>query len=131
MTLSVCLDDRNGMGFNHRRQSRDRAVLRDLAQPVYIGKYSQTLLTAENIPFLPAPEDLRLLPPEGNFFLEDRPPETVIPLARKVVIYRWNRHYPGDVYWNIDLEEQGFSLAEKTEFPGSSHKIITKEVYER
>lgn len=131
MTLSVCLDDRNGMAFNHRRQSRDRVVLRDLASPVYIDKCSEALLTAENIPFLPAPADLRHLPPEGNFFLEDRPPETVVPLARKVVIYRWNRHYPGDVYWNIDLEDRGFSLTEKTEFPGSSHKTITREVYER
>lgn len=131
MTLSVCLDDRNGLRFHHRRQSRDRAVLRDLAAPVYIDKCSEALLTAENIPFLPAPADLTLLPPEGNFFLEDRFPETVVPLARKVVIYRWNRHYPGDVYWNIDLESQGFSLREKSEFPGSSHKIITREVYER
>ena len=131
MTLSVCLDRRNGISFNHRRQSRDRAVLRDLALPVYIDNCSETLLTAENIPFLPAPADLTLLPPEGNFFLEARSPETVVPLARKVVIYRWNRHYPGDVYWNIDLEGRGFTLTEQTEFPGSSHQIITKEVYER
>lgn len=26
MRLIVCLDDKNGMAFNHRRQSRDRIV---------------------------------------------------------------------------------------------------------
>ena len=30
MTLYFCLDDRNGMLFNHRRQSRDAAVLEDI-----------------------------------------------------------------------------------------------------
>ena len=30
MTLYFCLDDHNGMLFNHRRQSRDAAVLEDM-----------------------------------------------------------------------------------------------------
>ena len=28
MTLIVCLDDKNGMAFNHRRQSQDRLLRR-------------------------------------------------------------------------------------------------------
>ena len=27
MIVMVCIDDHNGMMFNHRRQSRDRAVI--------------------------------------------------------------------------------------------------------
>ena len=30
MTIFVCIDDKNGMLFNHRRQSRDEAVLKDM-----------------------------------------------------------------------------------------------------
>ena len=30
MDVFVCLDDRGGMFFNHRRQSRDRQVIQDM-----------------------------------------------------------------------------------------------------
>lgn len=129
MTLSVCLDDRGGMLFNHRRQSRDIAVLQDLAQPVYIDAFSEKLFLSSEIPYRIAPEDLAQLPPQSVFFLENRDPETLLSLADSVVIYRWNRHYPADVRWKIDLESRGFTPAQQSEFPGKSHEIITKEVY--
>lgn len=129
MTIYVCLDDRNGMLFNHRRQSRDIAVLQDLEQPVYIDVFSEKLFLSSGIPYQSAPEDLGQLPKEGGFFLENRKPEMLLSLADKVVIYRWNRHYPGDFYWNVDLKEQGFTLESQCEFPGKSHETITREVY--
>ena len=49
----------------------------------------------------------------------------------KIVLYRWNRHYPSDVKWEPDLEGLGFALTETTEFPGTSHEKITREVYVR
>lgn len=129
MTIYVCLDDRNGMQFNHRRQSRDIAVLLDLEQPVYIDTFSEKLFLSSEIPYRLAPEELEQIPEEGGFFLEGIEPESVLPLADKVVIYRWNRHYPGDFYWNVDLNELGFTLESQSEFPGRSHETITKEVY--
>lgn len=129
MTIYVCLDDRNGMQFNRRRQSRDAAVLADLEQPVYIDAFSQKLMESAGISCVLAPEDLGQLPPESGFFLEDRTPETVLPLADKVVIYRWNRHYPADICWNADLKDWGFTLESRSEFPGKSHETITREVY--
>lgn len=129
MTLSVCLDDRDGMQFNHRRQSRDIAVLQDLAQPVSIDAFSEKLFLSSGIPYQIAPEDLTQLPPQSGFFLEDRDPETVLPSADMVVIYRWNRHYPADVHWSVNLQDWGFTLESQTEFPGKSHETIAKEVY--
>ena len=32
MKLAVCIDNGGGMIFNHRRQSRDRELIRDLAE---------------------------------------------------------------------------------------------------
>ena len=60
-------------------------------------------------------------------FVEDR---SVAPFAgrvERVVLYRWDRAYPADLYWDLSLE--GWTLARREEFPGSSHEIITKEVY--
>lgn len=129
MTIYVCLDDRDGMLFNHRRQSRDIAVLQDLGQPVYIDAFSEKLFLSSKIPYRLAPEGLEQIPEEGGFFMEDREPESVLPLADKVAIYRWNRHYPGDFYWNVDLKEWGFTMESQCEFPGKSHETITREVY--
>ena len=43
---------------------------------------------------------------------------------------RWNRAYPGDVFFPISLT-QGWTLAEKMDFPGNSHACITEEIYKK
>ena len=129
MTLYICLDDRNGLQFNKRRQSRDAAVLEDIRSrlegPLLIHPFSEKLIRQAEIPYV--------LPPEtaGDFFAEEIPGEEVLEKTKKLVIYRWNRHYPADVRWEPDLAAMGFSLRETTEFPGTSHAKITREVYER
>jgi hypothetical protein len=44
-----------------------------------------------------------------------------------VTVYRWNRHYPSDR--KLDLDLSAYKLYTNTEFAGSSHEKITKEVY--
>lgn len=128
MTLSFCLDDRGGLLFNGRRLSRDANLLADLsaAGPVTVDAFSEKLLASAGIPFLIAGEQI---PSDARFFLENRDPDTLIPLADTVVIYRWNRHYPSDVRWEKNPADFGFTLSETSEFPGKSHETITKEVY--
>lgn len=127
MTLYICLDDRNGLRFNKRRQSRDAALLEDirarLTGNLRIEPFSEKLIQEAEIPYV--------LPPERaeDIFLEDVPSEEVLSACEKVVLYRWNRHYPSDVRWDPDLEERGFTLAETGDFPGKSHETITREVY--
>ncbi len=129
MILYVCLDDRDGMLFNHRRQSRDAAVLEDIRSSIpnvlSIDTFSEKLIREAGIPWAPAEEFAE----DTHFFLEARPASQVLPLASKVVIYRWNRHYPADVRWDGDLS--GFTLESTADFPGRSHETITKEVYIR
>ena len=127
MTLYICLDDRNGLKFNKRRQSRDAAVLEDirsqLAGSLLIEPYSEKLIQEASIPYV--------LPPEtaADFFAEDVPSEEILAQTETIVIYRWNRHYPADVRWEPNLAILGFALRETTEFPGTSHEKITREVY--
>lgn len=130
MTVYVCLDDRNGMLFNKRRQSRDRAVLEDLRKAIpdvlTIDSFSEKLIQEAGISYALAGEDI---PEAAHFFLEARPASTVVPLAATLVIYRWNRHYPADVRFDADLS--GFVLQSTEDFAGTSHDTITKEVYVR
>ena len=129
MNLYICLDDRNGLRFNKRRQSRDAAVLADirsrLTGKLLIDPYSEKLIREAEISYV--------LPPETaeDFFAEDIPSEELLEKTTRILIYRWNRHYPADVRWEPDLEKMGFSLEETAEFPGKSHEKITREVYVR
>jgi len=135
MTLYVCLDDKGGMLFNKRRQSRDAAVLEDiranLTGSLTIDPFSEKLLLPTDIPWTIAPEDLSQLPGDAHFFLENRQPSQVLPLADTLVIYRWNRHYPADTRWDADPAALGLHLVQTIEFPGRSHETITKEVYRK
>lgn len=135
MTIYVCLDDKNGMLFNNRRQSRDTMVLEDiragLPDVLTIDPFSEKLIRSAEIPYVLAPEEPASLSPEAHFFVENRAAADIVPMASSVVIYRWNRRYPADVFWDIDLVAYGFSLIQTSQFPGKSHEIITKEVYEK
>ncbi len=129
MTLYICLDDRNGLQFNKRRQSRDAAVLEDirscLSGNLLIDPFSEKLIREAEIPCV--------LPPETaeDYFSENIPSDEMLKKISKIVIYRWNRHYPSDIRWDPDLNALGFVLTETTEFAGTSHEKITREVYER
>lgn len=130
MTVYLCLDDRGGLLFNGRRLSRDAILLADMAamvpEALTIDPFSEKLIAAAGIPFALAGDEI---PEDAHFFLENRDPEAVLPMAQGLVIYRWNRHYPSDVRWEGNPAEYGFTLSETTEFPGKSHERITKEVY--
>ncbi len=132
MTLVVCLDDRLGMMFNRRRQSRDRVLIAELMTHIgnrrlIVSPYSAPLfpVDAPNVSTAENPWDEAL---EDDFvFAEDIDPLAAWERLNGVVIYRWNRAYPADKHFKGDLS--GFRLCETYEFAGSSHDKITKEVW--
>lgn len=67
---------------------------------------------------------------ENDFcFIEDG--EFCVDFASEITIYRWNRHYPSDVNFNVDLISKGFVLHHSEDFAGSSHEKITEEKYKK
>ncbi len=46
-------------------------------------------------------------------------------------IFNWNRKYPGDLFFSVDLKSEGFKKIKKEEFQGSSHDKITLKIYSR
>ena len=132
MIAALCLDDRGGLSFNRRRLSRDRAQQEDLLSlcqgaPLWLAPCSAPLFdwAADRVCV-----DGALLDRAGDgeiCFLEDRLPP--MEAVEGLILYRWNRAYPADVHFRPDLS--GFTLAEQTEFPGTSHEAITREIYLR
>lgn len=133
MILVICVDDKGGMAFNGRRQSMDKLLRADLLQtagerPLWVSPY-----TAKQ--FDPAPANLRVSEDfldragEGEYCFAEFPPPAQAPdRAEGLVVYRWNRVYPADQYLDFDPADR-FTLVSAAEFPGSSHKTLTKEVY--
>lgn len=129
MTLMLCVDDRGGLMFNRRRQSQDRLVRRDMlrlcgGKPLAVSPYTARQFAPEDgVKVTQEPEA------EEVFFLEDLPVEPFLERAQTLILYHWNRVYPGDVH--IALPPRGWRLREREDFPGYSHETITREVYTR
>ncbi len=137
MKVIVCVDDNNGMMFNKRRQSRDRILIEDVVKNVVGGNllmapYSETLFTDSDIDaFFLSEYILDEADPEDYCFIENK---ALLPYSDRIdelIIYRWNRTYPADMYLDISPEALSLKLVSTTEFAGSSHEKITKELYKK
>ena len=132
----MCLDEGLGMMFNKRRQSRDRAVIADVlkmteGEKLYIGQYSEKLFS-ESVGEYTVSDSMLDIAREGEFcFVESERLSGYKSRIEEIIVYRWNRKYPADLYFDIDIENQGFSLVKSEEFEGYSHEKITKEIFRK
>ena len=130
MHILVCVDDKMGMCFGLRRQSRDRVLQEDMLEltkdaALWMEPYSAKL-------FDPIPENFRVsetftqqAQPGEYCFCERKLPETGV---ETIILYRWNRQYPADMVFPQQwLQDR--TLQERREFAGHSHETITREVY--
>lgn len=132
MTVFVCLDDDNGMLFNNRRQSRDRAVIEDMLafagdEKIRMNAYSAKLFEGME-ERIAVEDDLPDFLEDCFYFVETVPLQSCEDKIKTLVTYCWNRTYPADVHLDI-APEQNWSLAESKEFAGNSHEKITRKVY--
>ena len=131
MHIIVCLDNRNGMGFNHRRQSQDKALREHIFAAVKGSKLWMNGYSARQ--FVDCSGDicveenfLELAKPGEYCFVENCDILPVIDRIESYIVYRWNREYPADVYFPQQLLAGNCT---REDFSGNSHKILTKEVY--
>lgn len=138
MIAIFCLDDHKGMMFNHRRQSKDSKLLEDVmklcdGQELFMSEYSKRMFLqhknmAEDIT---ADPDFLQLAPEGSYcFVEDLNIHSYMDKLERIIIYKWNRHYPADLFFDASILKD-WVLKDVVEFKGSSHEKITREVYEK
>lgn len=141
MTVYIALDDDNGMMFNHRRQSQDRIMrqhmLEDCANhSLWIAEYSRKLFLLQDGTSLPSniivdDEFLDKAGPNDCCFVENRSLTPYMDKIDTLVIFRWNCNYPDDFYFDASVLDSNWKKSSKTKFSGSSHDLITKEVWKR
>ena len=133
MNLIVTLDDGNGMMFNHRRQSRDRIlnerILGVCKKDLWVSSYTAKLFDGTDAE-LHVCENFLDQAGDGDWcFAEDASLTPYLEKIETVVIYRWNRVYPSDRVFDLNLS--GWNCRSQTDFAGYSHEKITEEVYVR
>ena len=133
MKLIVCLDERKGMMFNNRRQSRDRVLIDNMIEMVngdklYIAPYSESLFEDKEVKLKVKNNPLKAAD-ENWCFIENLPVAEYKDEIETVVIYHWNRHYPGDFFFDLELDS--YTLESSEELVGSSHEKITKEIWKK
>ena len=127
MILMICVDDRLGIRFGGRRQSKDRRLRQRLLElsggRLRMSEYSARQFEEDVYSggdYLSAAED-------GDWcFAEDTDFEAFAEKIEKIVLFRWNRIYPADEFFRFPGK---WRLEHAEDFPGSSHERITQEVY--
>ena len=133
MIIIACVDDNLGLLFNNRRQSRDGILIKDILdfldnKMLWINTYSKQLFPEqENII---VSENFIDEADEGDFcFIENIDLEKYIDKIEKIILYFWNREYPSDRKFDINLDD--WVLTNEKDFEGSSHEKITQKIYIR
>lgn len=126
MILVVCVDDNNGIMFNKRRVSKDALLIERLMEIIgnnklYVSNYSKDLFNN----YKNVITDYNLLGENDYYFLEDE--EIKENVFDKIIIYKWNRKYPADTYFEYSLKN--YNLISSHDFKGNSHEKITEHIY--
>lgn len=136
MKIFAVVDDNQGMLFNNRRQSQDRClreqILLDCAgKRLWMNEYSARQFDT------PLPDNLivdeEYLDKAGAdeaCFVENLSLSGYEAQISRLTLFRWNRVYPADTYFTIDLTNGEWKRTFVEEFEGNSHEKITKEVWE-
>ena len=126
MKVIVCVDDRMGMFFNKRRLSQDYLFIKDVLTltngHVWMNEYSSSLFQKEGI------VDNDFLKKSDDYcFVENVDIKPYLYKIDELIIYYWNRKYPADMYFDVDLSE--WKMLDHIEFKGNSHEKILRERY--
>ena len=133
MNLIFCLDNSQGMMFNHRRQSRDKEVIQDILRlsgghKIWMSSYSAAIFPEKcsQIQISEYPWDQAI--EDECCYIENVDPNILLgEKVKKLIVYFWNRDYPGDLFCSIDFSP--FLCVVETEFAGFSHEKITRKIF--
>ena len=135
ITVAITVDDKMGLAFNKRRQSRDRFLIDDICKKtdkdIYISSYSALLFEEHKERVKIVDDPLRDCPDGGFCFVEMTELSPYVESISTLIVYHWNRLYPADKKLDIDVTNCGFKMTAKYEFVGSSHDKITKGTYQK
>lgn len=131
MKIFICTDKSGGLLFGGRRLSQD-SILRKKMLELGGGRLHLNSFSAkqfETTDGLVIDDNFLSTAKEGDCcFVEN---VDVPANAEGYYIFNWNRDYPADTYFELDLKALGYKKVKTESFAGSSHKKITLEIYSK
>lgn len=129
MKIIVCLDIKDGMMFNNRRQSKDSKIINDILKitknkKIWVDEYSKELFKDDEKIIVDS-DILSNASNEDYCFVEKQDLE--MNLINELIIYRWDKVYPSDK--RFSYEYANMKKKSSLEFSGNSHDKIIREVY--
>ena len=134
MTVVVCTDSRGGMLFMGRRVSRDREMIADLmtlTPSVVCHPFSEKYLAATPLPYRLSEDPLAEAGEEDFCFIEHLPLTPHLDRIDRLIVYSWGVAYPFDCALDLDPRGGLFRRTDTRELVGHSHKLITRETFEK
>lgn len=133
MKLIVCVDKKNGVMFFGKRQSQDSVLREWIITHTADSKLWMSNYSAEQFSDMSgyiADDDYNEKAESSDYcFIEDK--GFNLERVDEVILCNWNRQYPADLFFNIDLKANGFNKVNSEDIVGSSHDKITIEIYKR
>lgn len=147
MKIITVIDDDRGMMFNNRRQSQDSILRKKILEMcqgsvLYMNEYTAKQfgdVLTERAELSQDVEQNRQIRISETFLgeagageycmVEDRNFIEYASRIDELILFRWNRKYPGDLHLEFRPEENNMKCVKTEEFPGSSHEKITMEVW--
>lgn len=132
----MAVDDAMGMTFNNRRQSQDGILRRHLLEEskssrLWINHYTAGQFEVPLADHILVDDEFLDKAAGGDFcFVENLSVAKYEQNVKKIILFKWNRAYPADTYFDIPLSKNGWKLTFVFEFAGNSHEKITKEIWE-
>lgn len=129
MILAVCVDNRMGISFMGKRLSKDR-FLREKLLTLSGGNLRMSAYSGKQFGLgVQAGADYLSGAVEGDWvFAENTEYLEYADQIEQIVLFKWNRDYPADVYFSFPGD---WELVSAEDFPGNSHETITMEVYRK
>ena len=108
MIVITCLDQKNGMMFNHRRQSQDSVLREHVAKlvanlPLWMNHYSASQFDTESIPNLNIDDASFRKLLKVNTVSWKMLRLHIEKWIERIAIFRWDRTYPADRYFDLQL----------------------------
>ena len=122
------------MLFNNRRQSKDSALRARLLElvgsgVVWMNPYSAGQF-AEVSDAICVDDDFLAKANNGEYcFVENTDISSCADAVEQLIVFRWNRCYPADMKFPLELFSNRWQLVSRADFAGNSHERITQEVY--
>lgn len=133
MKLIFCIEKDNGIMFFGKRHSQDKNLRAKLIEMVgdnklWMSNYSAKQFTDyKNI--IIDDDYMSKAGTEDYCFVEDR--DYIVIGVSEIILCHWNRKYPSDKFFSVDLKGNNFKKVSSEDIVGSSHKKITIETWRR